>query len=422
MSHATLRDRLLAELECVRTVDCHSHTMLSREYVAGGPKDLFGLMSYFERDFGGTLGRSSGEAYAGCASEAEKWEVLKGVLDRARNVSYWRHNLVMYQRLFGLQEGELTDANWAAVNEAIKSQTAEPGWYTHITREVANLETQMLNVPWFQDWEPEFFTAILRMESALELHQPQVRGALQERLSREFGSLSQLKEGLAALVEEYRARGSRGIKLAHAYARTLHSEPVAASVADAIFARALAGRMPSPGEVKQLQDHIIFFLAQLAGELGQVFDIHTGVQANWGRIPDSDPLHLIGLLQANPKTRFSLYHAGYPYSREIGMLAKHYPNVWLNMAWMYVVTMEGSRQSLLEWLDLVPGERILGFGSDVGHPEMVYAHLVMARSCLADVLALKVERDFLSEECALDLCHKLLRENALRLYSLEPRA
>lgn len=43
----------------------------------------------------------------------------------------------------------------------------------------------------------------------------------------------------------------------------------------------------------------------------------------------------------------------------------------------------------------------------------------MARSCIADVMVKKVKRDFLSKEAALDLTHKLLRENALELYSLK---
>ena len=85
---------------------------------------------------------------------------------------------------------------------------------------------------------------------------------------------------------------------------------------------------------------------------------------------------------------------------------------------MYVITMAGSRQILSEWIDLVPAERILGFGSDVGYPEFVYGHLIMAGSCLADVLAEKVERDFLSKETALDLARMMLRDNPMELYGL----
>ncbi|MCB2798443.1 amidohydrolase, partial [Listeria monocytogenes] len=79
-------------------------------------------------------------------------------------------------------------------------------------------------------------------------------------------------------------------------------------------------------------DYIIFFLCEIADKKGLVFQIHTGVQNNWGCIPDSNPILLIPLLKSFPKVKFDLFHAGYPYSREIGMLAKHYPNVWLNMA------------------------------------------------------------------------------------------
>jgi len=143
------------------------------------------------------------------------------------------------------------------------------------------------------------------------------------------------------------------------------------------------------------------------------------VQTNWAHIPDSDPLLLLPLIHAHKSTRFNLYHAGYPYSREMGMLGKHCPNVWLNMAWMYVITMEGSRQTLSEWIDLVPGYRLLGFGSDVCYPELIYGHLQMARSCLADVLAEKVDHDFLSQQAALGLAQMMLHDNAVEFYGLE---
>lgn len=81
--------------------------------------------------------------------------------------------------------------------------------------------------------------------------------------------------------------------------------------------------------------------------------------------------------------------------------------------------MEASRQGLSEYIDLVPGARLLGFGSDVRYPELIWGHLEMARSCIADVLVAKVERDFLSELAAIDLIHKMLHDNAVELYKLD---
>lgn len=414
-----LRLRLVEEMQSIRTVDCHSHTDSPRVYYDNGPYDLFTLMAYFNREIEALTGRTPDELFASTFSDSEKWEILKEILVRTRNTSYWRHNIVVYRNLFDFQEQELNDDNWRSLNMRIKECTSEPEWYDQITNVKCGLETQVKNIPWFQDWEPEYFTAILRMESALDLCSSDTRKSLEDYLGESLSDLDVLKECLRELIEKYRKRGAVGIKLAHAYQRTLHSEEVPYIDAFRIYNRALKSDKMDREEIIAFQDHIIYYLADLAEELNLVFQIHTGVQSTWGNIPESNPLHLIPLIRSHPLVRFDLFHAGYPFSREIGMLGKHYPNVWLNMAWMYVITMEGSRQSLSEWVDLVPGDRILGFGSDVHLPEMIYGHLLMARSCIADVLAEKVEKDFLSEEVALDLVHKMLRENPTELYSLK---
>ena len=416
-----VRDRLLGEMVSLRIVDCHSHTQLRRQYYALAERNLFNVTSYFAREVQALLGapdKTYEVLFADCRTDEERWALLRRAIGHAGNTSYWRHNVVMYQKLFGLQGGDLTEANWRTVNEAIKARTADPDWYRHVTEDLCGLRTQIRNVPWYEDWEPEFFTCILRMEPALQLLQAATRTQLEAHLNRSFHNLATLKDGLVAFTEEYNAKGNRGLKLAHAYQRTLASEDVPQSVAAAIYDKALRGDAITPQEEKQFQDHIIFFLGAMAEEMGLVFQIHTGVQGNWGWVPHSDPLLLLPLISKYRQVKFDLFHAGYPYIRESGMLGKHWSNVYLNMAWMYVISMEGSRQGLSEWIDLLPGSRILGFGSDVGWPEMIYAHLVMARSCLADVLAAKVERDFLSERAAIDLLHKMLHDNAVELYKL----
>ena len=216
----------------------------------------------------------------------------------------------------------------------------------------------------------------------------------------------------------YAGRGAIGIKLAHAYFRSLRHEPVSEAAAAPLYARAVAGETLAPGEVTALQDHIVWYLTGLAGDMGLIFQIHTGMQGNWGHVPDSNPLDLLELIRAHRSVRFDLFHAGYPYARELGVVGKHYPNVWLNACWIYLITMAGSRQILSEWIDLVPAERLLGFGSDVQWPELVYGHLVMARACLADVLAEKVQRDFLSATAASDLMRLLLRDAPVAFYGL----
>ena len=417
---SVLRDRLLDEMRGLRTVDCHSHTGLRRDYDRM-ERNLFSLRSYFNREIQAQLdlpGQEYEDIYGGLDYDA-RWQLLRSVVACAGNTSYWRHNLVVYRRFFGLTDAELTDANWRQVNEAIIAKTADPDWYRWVTEDVCGLRTQIRNVPWYEDWEPEYFTCTLRMEAALEILNADARARFAEETGHDLDALADLKAALVAYTESYNARGNRGIKLAHAYSRTLASEGVPEQEAAAIYGRAVRGEPVSPAEVKRFQDHIIFFLGEMATEMDLVFQIHTGVQGVWGWVPNSNPVHLLPLIHRYRGVKFDLFHMGFPYVRELGMMGKHCPNVYLNMAWAYVVSMEASRQGLSEWIDLVPGSRLLGFGSDVRFPEMIYGHLEMARSCIADVLEAKVRRDFLSETAALDLVDRMLLHNPVALYKLD---
>ena len=403
----------------MRTVDCHSHTVGRREYEAQPEHNLFTMLAYFTRDIEGMTGAPDKDIYRGSTDDAARWAVLREGLRRGRNVSYWRHHILTYQGLFDFEDDDVTDENWAALNARIKECTAQPGWYEHVTRTRCNLITQVRNVPWGEDWEPEYFTAIARMEPALWLHDRARRDDLAARTQQDVGDLAGARAAIAAYLTSYVRRGAIGIKLGHAYSRSLYHERVPFEEAEAIYARAAHGEKLPPAEAKALEDHMVWYLAELCAEHDLIFQIHTGMQTNWGHIPDSDPLHLLNLVKSFRSVKFDLFHAGYPYAREMGVFGKHYPNVWLNACWIYLITMAGSRQILSEWIDLVPADRLLGFGSDVGKPELIYGHLLMARACIADVLAEKVERDFLSKAAALDVARLMMRDAPLALYGLE---
>jgi hypothetical protein len=77
---------------------------------------------------------------------------------------------------------------------------------------------------------------------------------------------------------------------------------------------------------------------------------------------------------------------------QIGVLAKAFPNVWLNLAWAHLISTELSLRALREWLDLLPWNKVLGFGGDHGNRTAVFTfgHLLLARRNLTHVLAAAV--------------------------------
>jgi predicted TIM-barrel fold metal-dependent hydrolase len=147
---------------------------------------------------------------------------------------------------------------------------------------------------------------------------------------------------------------------------------------------------------------------------------HTGLQAGgMNLVEDTKPTHLTNLFMEYRDLRFDLLHAGYPYAHECGVLGKYFPNVWVDLAWIHVITGAGTQQFLLDWLDLVPGSKILGFGSDTLTLENIYGALEIAKENLSAVLAERVRRGWDTMEEARELAWRMLRANPIECYRLD---
>ena len=165
-------------------------------------------------------------------------------------------------------------------------------------------------------------------------------------------------------------------------------------------------------EIKDFEDFIMWRLVELSARHGLPFQIHTG----HGRIQGSNPMNLVDLIEANPRTKFILFHGGFPWVGETGIiLMRHSSHVWLDSVWMPTLSYATSKRAFHEWLDVMPSSRIM-WGADANHAEGIYGATEMTRRCLAEVLAERVDRGDLREEHALEIGRQVLRENALALF------
>ena len=148
----------------------------------------------------------------------------------------------------------------------------------------------------------------------------------------------------------------------------------------------------------------------LAKEFDLPVQIHTGLQAGNGNdISNSNPTHLINLFMEYPEVNFCIFHSSYPYGGELSVLAKNFPNVFIDMCWTPVISPAYSIRYLDEWLETVPANKIMVFRGDYSVVELVYAHSVFARRVVARVLSDKVRSGYFSEEEAKYIANKLLR-------------
>ena len=100
------------------------------------------------------------------------------------------------------------------------------------------------------------------------------------------------------------------------------------------------------------------------------------------------------------------------------MLAKHYPNVYIDMCWMHIISPAASKRYLEEWLLTVPSNKIMAFGGDAS-VEWTYGHSVIARINVTEVLTKMVNDGYYSESEAITIAEKILRTNAIELFNLE---
>ena len=100
-------------------------------------------------------------------------------------------------------------------------------------------------------------------------------------------------------------------------------------------------------------------------------------------------------------------------------LAKQFPNVSLDLAWVQVIVPQGARTGLSHMLDAVPVNKIHGFGGDYMVPLNIWGALEMARENIAIVLSEKVENGHMTESDAVDIAWKLLNRNAQDIFSFD---
>jgi predicted TIM-barrel fold metal-dependent hydrolase len=304
-------------------------------------------------------------------------------------------------------------------------------------KEKAKIEVAILD-PIYYETHPvdyELFAPVARFDSIIASRTRAHLDALEEATNRSIHSLGDLEKALEVAFAQALDRGIVAAKTALAYFRTLDYRRPTRHEAEVVYNRIVShvdplrfrfhpggGEGPSWDECKPLQDYLMHQVIRQALEHGLPIQVHTGLQEGVGNmLSNAQPLHLADLFLEYRQVKFDLFHAGYPYSGEVACLAKNFPNVWADLCWMWIISPSAGRRILHEWIETIPSNKILGFGGDYRFVEGSYAHSRMAREGVTQVLTQKIEEGYLTEEEAVEMGRKILRENAWDLFGLERR-
>lgn len=137
-----------------------------------------------------------------------------------------------------------------------------------------------------------------------------------------------------------------------------------------------------------------------------------------GSMFDGEPFAL-SLFLTKPEfrnTKVVFLHAGYPWLRNLSMMAAFFPNVYIDMSCALSWTSLASERTLEELMSYAPFTKIVVGSGQGGIPEKGWMAAKTARNALGSVLNRAVENGFMSEAHAIETAENILYKNALRLH------
>ena len=425
-------------VDAVEVVDTHEHLMKESDRLGMEADPLYVFLPHY---------LSSDLVSSGMTLEelntirtiktplGERWLSFLPYWKKVENTGYAQAIKIAVRDLYGIDDFD--SDTWKSLKEAM-GKRHRPGLHGWVLKTKGGIGVSINDVS-TTDVDKGLVPVMRFDDYATPLSRNDL-SVLSKRTGTQIHSLDNLLE---ALDTEFASLAKRivGIKIGLAYARTLDFEKTTYAEAEAVFNRIYRTRtfattelLPYPGraiairvpqgigfdEAKPLQDYVVHRIIQLAARHRLPVQIHTGLQeGNENIIGNSNPTLLTNLFREYREVKFDVFHAGYPYFRDLAALAKNFPNVYADLCWVHIISPTAARTILSEWLDTIPSNKILAFGGDYRFVEGVYGHIVMARRNVVATLQEKVDRGDLELKQVPYLASRILRENARELFSLK---
>lgn len=394
---------IISELEKLKIYDCHEHLPSEAERL-GYSNDAFTLFSHYcQHDLytGGMDKTTMANILWEKGDIDEKWRIFKPYYEAMKDTCYTRAAHITLEKFFGVTE--LNDGNYRTVSEAVAKMCAE-GLYSRVLKDACGIEKVINCDGDLEDSAGGLFAQTVWIAEVTEA----------KNLTEFFGCIpktfAEAAELAALRLQDAAKKGSPGMKMF-----VFDTEKVSEADAAAAYAEIVSNGAALPRN-NAFNRYLCLSQMLAAGEAGLACCVHTGY---WNDYRELNPSGLLPFIREHHFHRIDLYHAGYPYVREAIMLGKVWPGVKMNMAWTYLISRKFAFDTLDEMLEMLPDNKIFGFGGDYYVVEKVFGHLCMARECIAGVLAEKIRRREMSLERALSHGRKMLCDNPREFYGVD---
>jgi predicted TIM-barrel fold metal-dependent hydrolase len=394
--------------------------------------------SYDYRSLLGGYAESDLTAAAGARppEEEEEGGAVAARWSKIRTTGYGRAVTLGCRELFGL---EYAPENFAAITDALRATLGGKSAaqaYDYFVRTKANTRWVLNDghtygnnpAEYTNEAYPDYYRFTWRMDSLCAMLDRSPVDELQRKTGLSITSLPRFVEAINTSISRFReAVPLAAIKIAMAYYRDLAVGPPTQHEAEAAFNRIMSrdtvhaplqqdSGTVNAKEARPLSDYLFHRLLERADDEDLPVQIHTGYLAgSWGSLNSTKASYLIPIFERYRRVRFDIMHASWPWTSELGAIAKNYPNVYPDLCWAWTMNPAASERALSEWLDGVPFNKIFGYGADTGRPWCDVGYALQARLGIARVLEQKIEAGYFSPETAEEVASAIMLHNGEEL-------
>jgi hypothetical protein len=362
----------------------------------------------------------------------ERWKLVESYWKAARNTGYARALDLSVKELYGIDR---IDGSTIEELNARFLGSLKPGHYRKVLKEKSKIKVSILHdIPKVNDrivftsdlkCDKEFFRNAYPIDALVYPQTGEGVRSVGEEAGITITSFDDWLEASETLLDRALETGAVALKSGLAYQRSLHYVRVTKNEAErcfnevfkTIYAGTYLPQLLSTG--KELQDYMMHFLLRLAAKRNLTIQFHTGIQeGNGNYLYHSDPALLTNLFLEYPDVDFDIFHMGFPFQGVVGVLAKNFPNVFIDMCWAHILSPTASIDALAGWIDSVPVNKISAFGGDYLFVDGVYGHQCLARENVSKALARKVEEGVIDLERASEIAGLVFYENPLKIFKL----
>jgi uncharacterized protein len=403
--------------------DTHEHLKKEHEWTDNGPDILQDLFSnYVPADLVSAgasplamkdlMDASNPDLSARFGGIQKAWEAVQFT-------GYGEAVRLIASEIYGIEE--ITPSALEAAKPRL-AQLRQPGERYRLLHDVANIDhiqTDDFCWPCLPDESgPDFFLYDLSWQSFCNgnINVETIHAATGIQVT----DLDSLQEAMEALFAKY-APCAIAVKAQHAYNRTLYwQERGKGETTRALHAVIGSNNRASESLRLCLGDWCWARGVELSIQHNLPFKLHTGYYAGNNRMP-VDRIrsgNLCGLLSKYLDARFVLMHIAYPYSDEVISLAKHYPNVTIDLCWAWSINPYVSSDFVRRYLHGAPSNKLFVFGGDTGWPTSATAYAIQTRTWFTRTLQAEIDDGLLTEPQAIQLATRLMHDNQYACFDL----